>query len=79
MTCILYVHATYTNFVAIYGYSFCKAGKQAFKLLVSNAFRVGAINSIGDFVLFLGKVLVVVATVLTGVEILEVGKIQYLK
>ncbi|KAJ8946090.1 hypothetical protein NQ318_010387, partial [Aromia moschata] len=57
--------------VAIYGYSFCQAGKQAFKLLSSNVLRVAAINSVGDFVLFLGKVLVVAATVLIGIKMLQ--------
>jgi hypothetical protein len=56
----------------MYGYSFCQAGRQAFKLLVSNVLRVTAINSVGDFVLFLGKVLVVAATVLIGVKMLQV-------
>lgn len=56
----------------MYGISFCRAGRQAFKLLTSNALRVAAINSVGDFVLFLGKALVVIATVLIGFEILKV-------
>ena len=58
--------------LAMYGYSFCKGGKQAFKLLVANVLRVTAINSVGDFVLFLGKVLVVAATVLIGAKMLQV-------
>lgn len=53
------------------GYSFCKAGKEAFELLVNNALHVVAINSVGDFVLFLGKVLVVICTVLIGLKVLE--------
>ncbi|CAH1108165.1 unnamed protein product [Psylliodes chrysocephalus] len=57
--------------VAIYGYPFCKAGQQAFKLLSSNVLRVAAINSVGDFVLFLGKVVVVIATVLIGIKMLQ--------
>ncbi|KAJ8919637.1 hypothetical protein NQ315_006163 [Exocentrus adspersus] len=57
--------------VAIYGYSFCQAGKQAFKLLSLNVLRVAAINSVGDFVLFLAKVVVIVATVLIGVKMLQ--------
>ncbi|RZC39006.1 choline transporter-like protein 1, partial [Asbolus verrucosus] len=57
--------------IAMYGYSFCHAGRQAFKLLVTNVLRVTAINSVGDFVLFLGKVLVVIATVLIGVKMLQ--------
>ncbi len=57
---------------AIYGYSFCKAARQAFKLLASNALRVFAINSIGDFVLFLAKAAIIVATVFIGIEFMKV-------
>ncbi|KAL3284220.1 hypothetical protein HHI36_018383 [Cryptolaemus montrouzieri] len=57
--------------VATYGYSFCKGGRQAFRLLVANAMRVTAINSVGDFTLFLGKVIVVITTVFIGIKMLE--------
>lgn len=57
--------------IAMYGHNFCRAGEQAFKMLASNALRVAAINSVGDFVLWLGKALVVIATVLIGVEMLQ--------
>jgi hypothetical protein len=60
-------------FAALFGYNFCRGGQEAFKHLSSNALRVVAINSVGDFVLFLGKALVVVATVLIGVRMLDVG------
>lgn len=62
------------NVLAMYGHSFCLAGRQAFKLLVNNAVRVTVINSVGDFVLFLAKVLVVASTILIGIEML---KVQY--
>lgn len=62
----------FSLFLAMYGYSYCKAAKQAHKILVSNVLRVAAINSVGDFVLMLGKVLVVMATVSIAVEMLEV-------
>lgn len=57
----------------MYGHNFCRAGQQAFRMLASNALRVAAINSVGDFVLLLGKALVVMATVLIGVEMLQVS------
>lgn len=38
---------------------------------MSNTLRVFTINTIGDTVLFLGKVFVVVITVLTGMEMLR--------
>ena len=62
-------------FAAMYGHNFCRAGEQAFKMLASNALRVAAINSVGDFVLWLGKALVVIATILIGVEMLQVNSV----
>lgn len=56
---------------AIYGDPFFEAGSKAFGKLKSNALRVFTINSIGDFVLFLGKVFIVVITVLSGMELLR--------
>lgn len=58
---------------AIYGENFCKSGQQAFRMLANNALRVAAINSVGDFVLFLGKVFVVLTTVLIGTKMFEVS------
>ncbi|KAK0163239.1 hypothetical protein PV327_006944 [Microctonus hyperodae] len=56
---------------AIYGCSFCSGGKKAFRALSDNILRVAAINSVGDFVLFLGKVLVVALTVVAGVYLIQ--------
>lgn len=55
----------------MFGYNFCKSGQIAFQLLSMNALRVMAINSVGDFVLFLGKVFVIIATILVGLETLQ--------
>ncbi len=38
----------------------------------SNALRVAAINSVGTFILFLGKVIVVLLTLFIAVQIIEV-------
>ncbi|KYQ54280.1 Choline transporter-like protein 1 [Trachymyrmex zeteki] len=59
---------------AIYGCNFCTAGRKAFQALSSNILRVAAINSVGDFVLFLGKVLVVTLTVVSGIYLMQVQK-----
>ncbi|XP_075239429.1 choline transporter-like protein 1 [Convolutriloba macropyga] len=56
---------------AIYGYHFCKAAKRGFELLLSNAVRVVAINTVGDFCLFLAKIMVVFAVVFIGIKITE--------
>ncbi|XP_070556799.1 choline transporter-like protein 1 isoform X2 [Ptychodera flava] len=55
--------------IAIHGYNFCKAAQRAFVVIVANALRVAAINSVGDFCLFLGKLAVVAATAVIGVEV----------
>ena len=41
---------------AIYGYSFCKACRNAFFLIARNVLRVIAVSYVSDFVLLLGKV-----------------------
>lgn len=56
---------------AIYGCNFCTGGRKAFHALASNILRVAAINSVGDFVLFLGKVLVVTLTIVSGIYLMQ--------
>ncbi|XP_076246590.1 choline transporter-like protein 1 isoform X2 [Calliopsis andreniformis] len=56
---------------AIYGCNFCTGGKKAFQALSNNILRVAAINSVGDTVLFLGKVLVVTLTVVSGIYLMQ--------
>lgn len=50
---------------------------QAFMTLVSNALRVAAINSVGDFVLFLGKIGVCAATGAVGIFWFKVSLISF--
>eukprot|EP00043_Microstomoeca_roanoka_P009018 m.86177 g.86177 ORF g.86177 m.86177 type:complete len:643 (+) comp14455_c0_seq3:239-2167(+) len=45
--------------IAIYGYSFCTAARQAFKTLLNNAIRVAVLNLVSSFVLFVCKLFVV--------------------
>ena len=59
---------------AIFGYNFCRGAQRAFTLIVGNVMRVGAINSVGAFCLFLGKVGVVAIVVVVGLEGFRVRK-----
>ncbi|KAF3852079.1 hypothetical protein F7725_005434 [Dissostichus mawsoni] len=69
---LMYIHSqlkgknAYTA-TAINSTNFCTSARDAFLILVENALRVAAINTVGDFVLFLGKVLVVACTAFAGV------------
>ncbi|KAG2466801.1 CTL1 protein, partial [Polypterus senegalus] len=69
---LMYIHSqlkgknAYTA-TAINSTNFCTSAKDAFVILVENALRVAAINTIGDFVLFLGKILIVCCTAFAGV------------
>ncbi|XP_036372903.1 choline transporter-like protein 1 [Megalops cyprinoides] len=65
--CLNYLNRNAYTATAINSTSFCTSACDAFVILVENALRVAAINSVGDFVLFLGKVLIVSCTAFAGV------------
>jgi hypothetical protein len=55
--------------VNIEGYPFCKAAKKAFEIIIHNPLRIIAINTLGDFVLFLSQVFVSLLTVMSTILI----------
>ncbi|XP_023213554.1 choline transporter-like protein 1, partial [Centruroides sculpturatus] len=55
----------------IFGHGFCKSAQQAFSILTRNALRVAAINSIGNFVLFISKCAVMIVVCIIGLELLK--------
>ncbi|XP_030761838.1 CTL-like protein 1 [Sitophilus oryzae] len=61
-------HNAYTV-IAIDGSNFCKAAGTAFEVLTSHALQVATINSLGDFILFLGKCFVTAVTGCVGLAI----------
>lgn len=69
--CLNYLNQNAYAATAINSTSFCTSARDAFVILVENALRVATINAIGDFVLFLGKVLIVTTTAFAGVLLLN--------
>eukprot|EP00063_Salmo_salar_P075841 XP_014050676.1 PREDICTED: choline transporter-like protein 1 [Salmo salar] len=65
--CLMYLNQNAYTATAINSTSFCTSARDAFFILVENALRVATINTVGDFVLFLGKVLIVSCTAFVGV------------
>ncbi|XP_061685784.1 choline transporter-like protein 1 isoform X1 [Syngnathoides biaculeatus] len=65
--CLAYLNQNAYTATAINSTSFCTSARDAFVILVENAVRVATINTVGDFVLFLGKVLIVACTAFAGV------------
>ncbi|KAG5897477.1 hypothetical protein JTB14_031103 [Gonioctena quinquepunctata] len=61
-------HNAYTV-IAIDGSHFCKAAGTAFEVLTSHALQVATINSLGDFILFLGKCFVTAVTGCVGLAL----------
>ncbi|XP_016304933.1 choline transporter-like protein 1 [Sinocyclocheilus anshuiensis] len=53
--CLNYLNQNAYAATAINSTSFCTSARDAFVILVENALRVATINTVGDFVLFLGK------------------------
>ncbi|XP_013178112.1 PREDICTED: CTL-like protein 1 isoform X1 [Papilio xuthus] len=63
-------HNAYT-IITIERCHFCKAAARAFSTIVNNALQVATINSIGDFILFLGKCIVTAVTGIIGLLLLK--------
>jgi solute carrier family 44 protein 1 (choline transporter-like protein) len=60
--CLRYLNYNAYSLVAINGTNFCKSACDAVATLLSNSLRVIAINTVGVFVLFLGKIVVMAVT-----------------
>ncbi|XP_069622016.1 choline transporter-like protein 1 isoform X2 [Ranitomeya imitator] len=69
--CLTYLNQNAYTATAINSTNFCTSAKDALVILVENALRVATINTVGDFVLFLGKILIVSATGLAGILLLN--------
>ncbi|XP_060695163.1 choline transporter-like protein 1 [Hemiscyllium ocellatum] len=69
--CLLYLNRNAYVATAINSTSFCTSARDALLILVENALKVAAINTVGDFVLFLGKVLIVLITGFIGIVLLN--------
>ncbi|MEE6508556.1 hypothetical protein FKM82_021886 [Ascaphus truei] len=69
--CLTYLNQNAYTATAINSTNFCTSAKDALLILVENALRVATINTVGDFVLFLGKVLIVSSTGLAGIMLLN--------
>ena len=50
----------------MYGYNFCKASVMAVMLITSNILQVAAVNLINRYVMFLGKLVVLVASIISA-------------
>jgi len=80
-SCCLYLVEKFLNYLNRNAYTvvvidrigFCSGAKIAFQALLSNAIRVAAINSIGDFILFLGKLAVATLTAIVGIFLVRVS------
>ncbi|XP_053540259.1 choline transporter-like protein 2 isoform X1 [Ictalurus punctatus] len=57
--CIRFINRNAYIMVAIYGKNFCTSAKDAFFLLMRNIIRVAVLDKVTDFLLFLGKLLIV--------------------
>lgn len=68
---LVYINMNAYVEVALTGKSFCSAARRAFSVLSMNAFKVAAVNSVGDFLLFLSKILIVLITLWTGAKLVE--------
>ncbi|XP_044766661.1 choline transporter-like protein 1 [Coccinella septempunctata] len=73
---IHYISSQAYIMIAMHGEPFIPSGKRATKLLIENALNTLAVNSIGDFVLLLVKILITLLTIISGF-ILDDGNIAF--
>lgn len=64
--CLKYLARQAYIMVAMYGYNFCKASIMAVMLITSNVLQVAAVNAINRYVMFLGKLVVIVSCLISG-------------
>ncbi|KAM9392175.1 choline transporter-like protein 2 isoform 2-T2 [Pholidichthys leucotaenia] len=57
--CVKFLNRNAYIMVAIYGKNFCVSARDAFFLLMRNIIRVAVVDKVTDFLLFLGKLLIV--------------------
>ncbi|XP_065809797.1 choline transporter-like protein 2 isoform X2 [Labrus bergylta] len=57
--CIKFLNRNAYIMIAIYGKSFCPSARDAFFLLMRNIIRVAVLDKVTDFLLFLGKLLII--------------------
>ncbi|XP_034055868.1 choline transporter-like protein 2 isoform X2 [Gymnodraco acuticeps] len=57
--CVKFINRNAYIMTAIYGNNFCTSAKNAFFLLMRNMIRVAVLDKVTDFLLFLGKLLIV--------------------
>lgn len=63
-------HNAYT-IIAIEGTDYCFSAKVAFKTLATNTLRIVTINTMGDFIIFLGKCIVTASSATFGVYLMR--------
>jgi len=64
--CLKYLARQAYIMVAMYGYNFCKASTMAVLLITSNILQVAAVNMINQYVMLLGKLVVLVSCLISG-------------
>ena len=68
---IRYINHNAYTIIAIEGTDYCFSAKVAFKTLTSNTLRIVTINTMGDFIIFLGKCIVTASSATFGVYLLR--------
>jgi hypothetical protein len=74
--CMQFINKNAYIQTAIYGYSFCHAAGSAFQLILRNALRVAAVNTVADFLLLLGKIFISCSTTLVAYLSIAYGGAQ---
>lgn len=70
--CLKFINKQAYIQTAIFGYSFCKASRMGFFLILRNVLRISAVSVVSQIVLFIGKVFITVASAVGGYYYLDI-------
>ena len=69
---IKFINYNAYTIVNIEGTPFCKSAQKAFAIIVENSVHLAAINSVGDFMLFLVKITIAALTLIIAILWLQI-------
>ncbi|KAL3796266.1 hypothetical protein HJC23_008586 [Cyclotella cryptica] len=70
--CLKFINKQAYIQTAIFSYSFCKAARTGFFLILRNALRISAVSIVSQVVLFIGKVFITVVSTVSGYYYLQI-------
>ena len=74
--CLRFLNRNAYIMTAVYGYNFCSGARRSFMLLARNLARVSVLDKVTDFILLIGKIIVLSLVLLFSLALYKAGAID---